>query len=92
MTIPLLSITDLRVALADNPALRPVDGVSFHINSGESVALVGESGCGKSVTSYSVLGLLEGSWRHMERWSSTAGNSTCPTVVRWPRFEALTLR
>ncbi|MBT2268211.1 ABC transporter ATP-binding protein [Rhodococcus erythropolis] len=61
MTEPLLSITDLRVALADNPALRPVDGVSFHIDSGESVALVGESGCGKSVTSYSVLGLLEGS-------------------------------
>ena len=34
MTIPLLSITDLRVALADNPALRPVDGVSFHIKFG----------------------------------------------------------
>ncbi|MCQ4124496.1 ABC transporter ATP-binding protein [Rhodococcus erythropolis] len=61
MTKPLLSITDLHVALSDNPALRPVDGVSFHIDSGESVALVGESGCGKSVTSYSVLVLLEGS-------------------------------
>ena len=39
--------------------LHAVDDVSFTINSGESVGLVGESGCGKSVTSLSLMGLIE---------------------------------
>ncbi|MCO6418889.1 ABC transporter ATP-binding protein [Siccirubricoccus sp. KC 17139] len=37
---------------------RAVDGVSFHVNAGETVAIVGESGCGKSVTSMSILRLI----------------------------------
>ena len=37
---------------------RAVDGVSFHVNAGETVAIVGESGCGKSVTAMSVLRLI----------------------------------
>jgi oligopeptide/dipeptide ABC transporter ATP-binding protein len=37
---------------------RAVDGVSFHLDEGETVGLVGESGCGKSVTSLSILGLI----------------------------------
>jgi peptide/nickel transport system ATP-binding protein len=37
---------------------RAVDGVSFHVNSGETVAIVGESGCGKSVTAMSILRLI----------------------------------
>jgi peptide/nickel transport system ATP-binding protein len=41
----------------DGPA-RAVDGVSFHIAEGESLALVGESACGKSVTAHSILGLI----------------------------------
>ena len=35
-----------------------VDHVSFHVDEGEVVCLVGESGCGKSVTSLSIMGLL----------------------------------
>ncbi len=38
--------------------VRSVDGVSFHINKGETLALVGESGCGKTVTSLSLIRLL----------------------------------
>ncbi|WP_309241976.1 ABC transporter ATP-binding protein [Brevibacillus daliensis] len=38
--------------------LTAVNDVSFHINKGETVALVGESGCGKSVTSLSIMGLI----------------------------------
>jgi peptide/nickel transport system ATP-binding protein len=37
---------------------RAVDGISFHVNAGETVAIVGESGCGKSVTSMSILRLI----------------------------------
>ena len=38
--------------------VKSVDGVSFHINKGETLALVGESGCGKTVTSLSLIRLL----------------------------------
>jgi peptide/nickel transport system ATP-binding protein len=37
---------------------RAVDGVSFHVRKGETIAIVGESGCGKSVTSLSILKLI----------------------------------
>jgi ABC-type microcin C transport system duplicated ATPase subunit YejF len=37
---------------------RAVNGISFHLAAGETVGLVGESGCGKSVTSLSILGLI----------------------------------
>jgi len=38
--------------------IRAVDGVSYHIDEGETLAVVGESGCGKSVTALSVMGLI----------------------------------
>ena len=38
--------------------LHPVRGVCFHVNQGETLAIVGESGCGKSLTSLAVMGLL----------------------------------
>jgi oligopeptide/dipeptide ABC transporter ATP-binding protein len=37
---------------------RAVNGISFHLSQGETIGLVGESGCGKSVTSLSILGLI----------------------------------
>ena len=37
---------------------RAVDGVTFHVNAGETLAIVGESGCGKSVTAMSILRLI----------------------------------
>jgi oligopeptide/dipeptide ABC transporter ATP-binding protein len=43
----------------DGAALPAVDGVSFSIRRGRTLALVGESGCGKSVTSYSLLRLIQ---------------------------------
>jgi peptide/nickel transport system ATP-binding protein len=55
----LVSVEDLRVYFGD-PAkpVRAVDGVSFSIHRGETVALVGESGCGKSVTSMALARLV----------------------------------
>ncbi len=40
--------------------VKPVTGVSFHLNKNETLGIVGESGCGKSVTAYSVIQLLPG--------------------------------
>ena len=56
---PLLSVRDLRTWLATGDAIvRAVDGVSFDVQSGETFALVGESGCGKSMTALSIMRLL----------------------------------
>ncbi len=56
---PVLDVRELRVAFdTDDGTLRAVDGASFSIAKGEALALVGESGCGKSVTALSILRLL----------------------------------
>ncbi len=57
---PLLEVKDLSVAfrLADNVEALAVDRVSFSVGRGETLALVGESGCGKSVTCLALMRLL----------------------------------
>ncbi|ELQ09065.1 oligopeptide/dipeptide ABC transporter ATP-binding protein-like protein [Pseudomonas syringae BRIP39023] len=52
-----LSISDLTVRFAGAPA-NVVDGVSFSVKRGKTLVIVGESGCGKSVTSMGLMGLL----------------------------------
>ena len=57
---PLLSIRDLATHfLLDEGALRAVDGVSFDVGAGETVAIVGESGCGKTIVAHSLLRLVQ---------------------------------
>ncbi|MGD9362135.1 MAG: ABC transporter ATP-binding protein [Desulfobacterales bacterium] len=55
----LLSVRDLKVYFrSDDELARAVDGVSFEVGHQETVCLVGESGCGKTVTALSILGLI----------------------------------
>jgi len=55
----LLEVRDLRVEIPlPSGMLHPVRGIDFEVNRGETLCLVGESGCGKSLTSLAVMGLL----------------------------------
>src|SRR6266516_3584987 len=58
--MPLLEIKNLTLDFRTGDAgLRAVDGVSLNIEAGETVCLVGESGCGKSVTALSIARLVQ---------------------------------
>lgn len=55
-TDPLLKVINLQIGLSDTVNL--LMDVSFHVEKGETLAVVGESGCGKSLTALAVMGLL----------------------------------
>jgi oligopeptide transport system ATP-binding protein len=57
--MPLLAVTDLRTYFHTRSGIyRAVDGIDFSVERGETLGIVGESGCGKSVTCYSLMGLI----------------------------------
>ena len=59
MSTPALEVNDLSVWFETKSGRRPVvDRISFSINAGEATGLVGESGCGKTMTALAILGLL----------------------------------
>ena len=57
--MPVLQVKDLEIAFRDDhKETKYVDKVSFSVNEGEVLCLVGESGCGKTITALSIMGLL----------------------------------
>ncbi|MBM3303330.1 MAG: ABC transporter ATP-binding protein, partial [Deltaproteobacteria bacterium] len=55
----MLSVQDLKVYFMGNGRVaRALDGVSYEVRQGETVCLVGESGCGKTVSALTILGIL----------------------------------
>ncbi|WP_341897831.1 ABC transporter ATP-binding protein [Ferrovibrio terrae] len=68
----LLEVADLRTHFnTEGGEFRAVDGVSFTVDSGKTLGIVGESGCGKSVTSLTVMGLLPSRGAHIASGSIT---------------------
>jgi oligopeptide/dipeptide ABC transporter ATP-binding protein len=88
MAGPLLETEDLRVDFAtDEGTVHAVSGVSFSLEAGEVLSIVGESGCGKSVTAMTVLGLtrgpnakISGSIRYQGKELTTASNDELETI------------
>src|SRR5207253_8661307 len=63
---PLLQVSELQthyVSFAGERVVKAVDRVSFSLEEGETLGIVGESGCGKTTTCLSIVGLLPGSAR-----------------------------
>ena len=73
---PLLEVKNLHTRFTTHRGLvRAVNGISFEIREGELVGLVGETGCGKSVTARSVLGLIRPPGRIVEGEINFEGNN-----------------
>jgi oligopeptide/dipeptide ABC transporter ATP-binding protein len=87
---PLLRVRDLVTSFdTDSGRLRAVDGVSFDVAAGASVGIVGESGCGKSVTALSILRLIPTPPGQIESGSIELGGKD---LLRLPLSEMRTIR
>ena len=78
---PILSVRELRTYFhLPEGVVRAVDGVSFDVHPGRTVGVVGESGCGKSITARSILGIVDrpGRIESGEIWLHSADAQTDP--------------
>ena len=59
-TQPLLSVQDMQTYFfTDEGTVKAVDGASFEVHAGKTLGIVGESGCGKSITARSILQIID---------------------------------
>ena len=78
MNTPLLQIDQLITAFdTEEGRLRAVDGISFNLAADRTLGLVGESGCGKSVTALSIMRLLPQPAGRIESCSRARTSSAC---------------
>jgi peptide/nickel transport system ATP-binding protein len=81
-----LTVADLAVQYRGRPPVRAVDGVSFSVEPGEVVALVGESGCGKSSLARAVVGI-----EHRAEGTVTLAGATVPLLGHRRRRPQMTV-
>ena len=94
MSTPLLDVRDLQIELmTDAGVIRAVDGVTFHVDEGETVTLIGESGCGKSTTAMGTLRLLPPNLAVLSGHASFAGKDviTDPESIAEVRGRSVSL-
>jgi peptide/nickel transport system ATP-binding protein len=85
---PVLSVENLAVAVRDKSALVPVlESLSFSVEAGRTIALVGESGCGKSMTALAIMGLLPDGFERIGGRIVLDGENICSAAPR--RLQAL---
>jgi ABC-type dipeptide/oligopeptide/nickel transport system ATPase component len=80
----ILSIKNLKTYFyQDEGVVRAVDGASFNVYPGKTLGIVGESGCGKSVTARSILRILDRNARVEATWATGAVMpSTCSSCPK----------
>ncbi|NRG17560.1 ABC transporter ATP-binding protein [Rhizobiales bacterium] len=78
-TAPVLDVRNLALRFKDTPA-NIVDGISFSVREGETLCIVGESGCGKSVTALALMGLLPRSVARVTSGTAMFGGSDLLTL------------
>ncbi len=88
MSDALLSVRNLHTRIGDDPPSRVVDGVDLDIRKGETFALLGESGCGKSMTALSVMRLLPPAGRIVEGSVRLEGEE----LLRLPEYDMRRVR
>jgi len=83
MSGPILDVDDLTVSFDTYEGRHHVlNGVDLTVGEGETVALVGETGCGKSVTARSIMGTLPGHPATSRPGRSATGEPTCSRTPR----------
>ena len=86
---PLLEVKNLKTYFfTEDGVVKAVDGVDFYVNQGEVLGLVGESGCGKSVTSLSIMRLLGVPGKVVDGQIHFAGND----LLKMPEDEMVKMR
>jgi peptide/nickel transport system ATP-binding protein len=94
MSTPLLDVRDLQIELmTDAGVVRAVDGVSFSVDEGETVTIIGESGSGKSTTAMGLLRLLPADLAVVSGHASVAGQDvvTDPESIAQVRGRSVSL-